>query len=78
VPHKRTDVSWDHGYLIGQGERTDERWEAPDRPGLSGKEYCTVDGVEYWRYDCFVDFSPYGWQLVNLEVMKTRNFALSI
>jgi hypothetical protein len=61
---KRTDVQWDDEYLISEKDRAKYRWEQSEDPQTSGKEFCTVDGVQYWRYDCYVDYSPYGWRRV--------------
>jgi hypothetical protein len=73
VVTKRTEKSWSSTpeYLIGEKERTNVRFEQSENPRESGKEFCTVDGVEYWRYDCYVDFSPYGWQMVEEETNQT-------
>jgi hypothetical protein len=63
---KRAGVQWDDEYLISEKDRSECRWEQSE-DSRSGKEFCTVDGVRYLRYDCYVDFSPYGWKRLDAQ-----------
>jgi hypothetical protein len=62
---QRTGVKWATEYIIYGKPREDESYRHESGEGTrSGKEFVTIDSVEYFRYDCFVEFSPYGWKRV--------------
>lgn len=50
---------------IGNPYAEDSYKHIPSEDNKSGKEYvCDENGVEFFRYDCYVNFSPYGWRPV--------------
>lgn len=53
-------------YLIYASDRDNHRY-APGEGNKSGRDYCTVDGVDYYRYDCYMWESPYGWFVVGTD-----------
>ena len=71
----RTGVAWKDEYMIEQSEvmRSNYRHE-PSGTTRSGKEFCTVDGIEYYRADCYTPISPYGWYRVehNTEAINAQ------
>lgn len=59
---ERWGVKFKGEYLISQDEVQQSNYRHEPEPlPRSGKEFCTVDGVEYYRYDCYLPQSPYGW-----------------
>lgn len=77
---KRTGVQWDDEFIITGGYNYPSElpeFESVPGPGLiSGKQFCTVDGRRFYRYDCYTDFSPYGWHEV--DVNEDLQLALKI
>jgi hypothetical protein len=51
-------------YLIGDPYSDDSYRHVPSQDSRSGLEYVTVCGVEFYRYDCYWNQSPYGWMPV--------------
>lgn len=54
------------GRAVRGGKVVSDEYVAPERPGMSGKDVVTLDdGRRFERYDCYVAFSPYGWEEVS-------------